>query len=234
MTDTTSIVARPRDVIGKSSKRLSRDGMIPAVLYGKGREAMSIAIDQHDFEMFMQQHATGATLVTVEIEGDEPVNAVIKDVQHSPVKGAIIHVDFLEIRMDEKLQAAVSLNIVGDSVGVKEGGVLMQNMREVMVEALPTDLPDAIDVDITELELGDTLQVEGLIAPAAVEIIDDPKAVICSVTVPTEEPTEEEIAELLGEEGEEVPELGEEVEEGEEGAEGEAAPADDEAPSEES
>jgi large subunit ribosomal protein L25 len=233
MTDTTSIVAHPRDVIGKSSRRLAREGMIPAVIYGKGRDAMPIAINQHDFEMLMAQHATGATLVTIEVPGeDEPVNAVIKEVQNSPVKGAIIHVDFLTIRMDEKLQAAVSLNITGDSVGVKEGGVLMQNMREVMVEALPSDLPEAIDVDITELELGDTLQVAGLVAPANVEIIDDENAVICSVTVPTEEPTEEEIAELLGEEGEEVPEVGEE---GEEGEEGEAAPdAEEEAPAEES
>ena len=91
----------------------------------------------------MSKHATAPHIVKVELaETGESVNAVIKEVQHSPVKGAIMHVDFLAIRMDEKLQAAITINLVGDSEGVKEGGILMLNMREVMVEALPADLPE--------------------------------------------------------------------------------------------
>jgi large subunit ribosomal protein L25 len=228
MTDTVSIAAQAREKIGKSSGPMAREGKIPAVLYGAGRDSLAISIDQHDFEQFMKAHATGATLVKVDLDG-ESVNAVIKDVQHSPIKGSIIHVDFLAIRMDEKLQAAVSINLVGDSEGIKEGGILMQNMREVLVEALPTDLPDAIDIDITELTIGSTLHVSDLVAPANVEIVDDAQGIICSITLPTEEPTEEEIAELLGEEGEEgeVEVIGEEGEEAEEGEEGEEAPAEE-------
>jgi large subunit ribosomal protein L25 len=225
MSDTVSIAAQPRERIGKSSRPLAREGRIPAVLYGSGREPMAISIDQHDFELFMAAHATGANIVNVDIaESDESVTAVIKDVQHSPVKGSILHVDFLAIRMDEKLQAAVTVNLVGDSAGVKEGGILMQNMREVLVEALPANLPESIEADITELEIGSTLHVSDLTAPADVEIVDDATGIICSVTVPTEEPTEEEIAELLGEELEEgeVEVVGEEAEEGAEGGEGAA------------
>jgi large subunit ribosomal protein L25 len=224
MTDTISIAAQPRERTGKTSRPLSREGRIPAVLYGAGREPVTISIDQHEFEMFMQAHATGANIVKVDLaDSGESVNAVIKEVQHSPVKGAILHVDFLAIRMDEKLQAAVTVNLVGDAEGVKEGGILMQNMREVLVEALPTDLPEAIDFDISDMIIGSTLHVSDLVAPADVEIIDDEQGIICSITVPTEEPTEEEIAELLGEELEEgevevIGEEGEELEEGEEGA----------------
>jgi large subunit ribosomal protein L25 len=196
MTETTAITALPREVIGKANRRLAEANQIPAVLYGGGREALPLALDRHDFEVMRAHHATGATIVSLSIEGEsKPVNAVIKQVQYSPVKGRIIHVDFLAIRMDEKLQATAPFHFVGDSPGVKAGGVLMQNLREVAVEALPTDLPEAIDVDISELEIGHAITVADLVAPSGVEIIEDPEGVVCSVTVPTAEPVEEEALE---------------------------------------
>ncbi len=204
MTDTTAIEVQPRDVIGKANRRLKSAGQIPAVLYGTGREATALAVDRHDFEYMMQHHGTGATIVKMKIAGEsDQIDAIIKDVQVSPVKGHVIHIDFMTIRMDEVLQAAAPMNFVGDSPGVKEGGVLLHDLREFSIEALPKDLPESIDVDISQLELGGSMSVADVTAPAGVTILDDPETTICSVTLPTIE--EEVVAE--GEELIEEPEL---------------------------
>ncbi|MBE0416174.1 MAG: 50S ribosomal protein L25 [Coriobacteriia bacterium] len=207
MTESAAIAARLRETTGKTNRRLAGSGEIPAVLYGPGRDTISLALDRHDFELMMSHHGAGSTLVSLAVEGEKKtVNAVIREVQHSPVKGTILHVDFLAIRMDQKLQATVSFHFVGESPGVKAGGVLMHSMRELMVEALPADLPEALDVDISELELGHAITVADLTAPEGVEITDDPEGVVCSVTVPTVEPVEEELEaevtepEVIGEE----------------------------------
>ncbi|MFU8890421.1 MAG: 50S ribosomal protein L25 [Anaerosomatales bacterium] len=200
MTESTHIKARVRETTGKKNRRLAGSAEIPAVLYGPARDTVSLALDRHEFELMMAHHGAGSTIVSIALEGEKkPVNAVIREVQHSPVKGNILHVDFLAIRMDQKLQATLSFNFVGDSPGVKAGGVLMHSMREVMVEALPADLPDSIDVDISELEMGHSITVADLVAPEGVEITDDPEGVVCSVTLPTLEPTEEELAEEVAE-----------------------------------
>lgn len=210
MTDSTTIVAHPREILGKANRKLAEAGQIPAVLYGPGREAAPLSLGRHDFELMMSHQAGGSMVVKLAVEGEaKPVNAVIREIQHSPVKGTILHVDFLAIRMDQKLAATVPFHFVGDSPGVKAGGVLMHTMREVMVEALPADLPEALEVDISELDLGHTVTVADLVAPAGVEITDDPEGVVCSVTVPTAEPTEEELA-AAAEEGAEPEVIGEE------------------------
>lgn len=210
MTESTAITARLRETKGKANRRLAATGEIPAVLYGPGRETVSLSLDRHAFELMMAHHGAGSTLVSISVEGEKkPVNAVIREVQHSPVKGTILHVDFLAIRMDEKLAATIPFHFVGDSPGVKAGGVLMQSMRELMVEALPANLPDGIDVDISGLEIGNSITVADLVAPEGVDITDDPEGVVCSVTVPTLEPTEEELEEEVAEPeliGEEAPE----------------------------
>ena len=200
MTESTEIHARVRETTGKQNRRLSASGEIPAVLYGPVRDTVSLALDRHDFELTMSHHGAGSTIVSIDLEGEKkPVNAVIRAIQRSPVKGTILHVDFLAIRMDQKLQATVSFSFVGDSPGVKAGGVLMHSMRELMVEAFPADLPESIDVDISELNLGHAITVADLVAPEGVEITDDPESVICSVTVPSAEPIEEELAEEAAE-----------------------------------
>ena len=193
MSETTSITAVKREASGKANRRMAPLGQIPAVLYGATMEASPLALDRHAFEQMMIHHGAGSTLVSIDIEGEKkPVNAIVKEIQRSPVKGTILHVDFQAIRMDQKLQATTSLSFVGDSEGVKAGGVFMQAMREVNVEALPADLTDYIEIDISGLEIGDSLTVADLTAPAGVELLDDPETVVCSVTAPSLEPTEEE------------------------------------------
>ncbi len=104
MTATSELAAAPREIIGKSSRRLARAGQIPAVLYGRGRDAMAIAVDRHDFELFMSHHAAGAALVELKLEGEKkPVNAMVREVQRSPIKGNVLHIDFVAVSMTEKV-----------------------------------------------------------------------------------------------------------------------------------
>lgn len=200
MSETTSIMAVPRTTAGKANRRLAGAGQIPAVLYGAGLETAAIALDRHDFELMMSHQSAGSTLVSIAVEGQEkPINAIIKEVQKSPVKGTILHVDFQVIRMDQKLHASVSIHFVGDAVGVKAGGVFMQSLREISVEALPKDLPDFIEVDISGLDIGDSMTVADIAVPAGVAVLDDPDTGLCSVAAPSAEPTEEEGAAEMAE-----------------------------------
>lgn len=210
MTETTAIGAMPREATAQANRRLAAAGHVPAVLYGHGREALSLAVDRHEFDLFMAHHAVAASLIELRIEGEsKPVNAMIKEVQVSPIKGNVLHIDFVAISMNKPVQAPVNLHFVGDSVGVKAGGVFLHDVNQVNVEALPKDLPTSIDIDITALEIGSTLHISDVVAPAGVTILDDPENIIGSITVPSAEPVEdEEAAEvtepaLIGEETEE-------------------------------
>lgn len=195
MTEATAIQAKPRTVIGKSAHLLEPAGQIPAVLYGAGRETVAIALDRHDFELFMAHHEGHGGLVEIELEGEsKPVTAMLRQVQTSPVKGTILHVDFQAVRLDKPVQSPVALHFVGESAGVKAGGVFLHELREVNVEALPANLPEFIEVDISGLEVGDTLHVSDIVAPKGVSVLDDGEGIVGSVTTPTVAPTEEEIA----------------------------------------
>lgn len=196
MTASTILPAYTRQVIGKANRRLARENRIPAVLYGLGREALSLSIDRHDFELLMSHHASGSMLVELEVEGEKkPVNAMIREMQTSPVKGQIIHVDFLAVEMNKAVHALVAVRYVNDPAGVKAGGILTTNFHEVNVEAMPGDLPEAIDVDVAALEIGDTLHVSDIVAPSGVTILDDPEEVLASVQPPRVEVEEEVVVE---------------------------------------
>lgn len=191
MTASSELSATPRDVVGKANRRLGSESL-PAVLYGVGREPLPIAVDRHDFEMFVAHHAAGSTLVELALDGEKkPINAMIREIQHSPIKGNILHVDFLAVSMNKPVSAVVTLHFVNDAAGCKAGGTLTVNMHEVNVEAKPADLPEGIDVDIEHLEVGDTLHVGDVKAPAGVTITDDPEAIIASVQAPRTEVEEE-------------------------------------------
>lgn len=195
MTAASALPAYPRETIGKASRRLASVGQIPAVLYGPGHEATSIALDRHSFEIFMAHHAAGSTVVDLSIEGTKkPISAMIREVQHSPVKGQIIHVDFLEVSMNKSVHAVVTLHLVNDPAGVKAGGILTTSLHEVNVEAKPGDLPETIDVDVSGLGMGDALHVGDIVAPKGVTITDDPQAIVASVTVPRGAAEEAEFA----------------------------------------
>lgn len=188
--------ATVRDRVGKTSKKLAAEGQIPAVLYGPDRESLSLAIDRHAFELFVTHHSIGATIVELEIEGEgKPVSAMIREMQNSAVKGTVLHVDFLEVSMDKPVTTVVPLRLVNDSAGVRAGGVLNVIMHEVNIEAKPADLPDTIEVDVAELEIGDSLTLADVAAPAGVTLLDDPEAIVVSVQAPRLEEEEGELEE---------------------------------------
>jgi large subunit ribosomal protein L25 len=196
MTASTILPVFPRTVVGKANRRLAHENRIPAVLYGPGRETLSLSVNRHDFELLMAHHAAGSMIVELELEGEKkPVNAMIRELQTSPVKGDIIHVDFLVVQMNKAVHAVVTLHFVNDPAGVRAGGILTTNFHEINVEAKPADLPESIDVDVAALEVGDSLHVSDIVAPKGVTILDDPEEVLASVQAPRVEIEEEVVAE---------------------------------------
>ena len=213
--DRVKLVVSPRDVDGsREARRLRRRGLIPAVLYGSGNPALSIAVEQHALRDAL---ATGAGLhavLDVVIEGNpKPHVAIVKEYEIDKVKHFMTHVDFQEINLTELIESNVTVTLVGTPTGVRlDGGVLDVVTREVLVSALPTDMPEHLTLNVEELVVGDVARVSDIDVPADVTILDDLDEVVCSVLAPRlaeEEPEEAEAGlaepEVVGE-GEAEPE----------------------------
>ena len=211
----------------RSAKRLRREGFVPGVVYGgKDGDCTSFKVSWHDLRRVL----AGAALIDLKVAGKtRPV--IVKDQQQHPVRDELLHIDLLEVRLDEKIQTQVNVHLEGseEAPGIKEGGVLEHVTHQLNIEALPTDIPDGIHVDVSGLEIAATMHLSEISAPSGVTFLDDPEeTIIATVVVPTEveEPEIEEETALVGEEGEAVE--GAEPAEGEEGAEpaaeGDAAP----------
>ncbi len=223
----TKLVVAQRERLGSAeSRRLRREGLVPGVLYGNG-EPVAICIAERELRRALTGAAGLHSILDVEIDGKGQTHAsILKEYQVDPVRGGVTHVDLHEVRLDKPIQASVSVQLLGgdDAPGVREGGVLSQPLREVTVEALPLEMPEHIDLDVSGMEIGGTLRISDLTAPEGSTLLDDPEMVVATVTAPTKvvepEPTEEELAamEAEGEEGEE-PSEGEAAE----GAAGEPA-----------
>jgi large subunit ribosomal protein L25 len=187
------------------SRRLRRDGLIPGVLYGNGSEPHAISVPERELRRALTGPSGLHAILDVVVEGQSKARAsILKDYQADPLRGHISHVDLQEVRLDQPIQASVTVHLVGEPVGAKEGGVLSQIQREITVEALPMDVPDHIDLDVSGMAIGDTLRVADLVRQDGVTFLDDPdETVLASVGLPTrvEEPELEE-----AEEGEELPE----------------------------
>jgi large subunit ribosomal protein L25 len=205
----------------RESRRLRRAGLIPGVLYGRGA-VHPISVSARELRRALAGPSGLHTILDVVVEGDGGAHpAVLKDYQRHPVRGTLVHIDLHEVRLDQPIHASVSVTLVGESVGAKEGGVLQQVTRELNVEALPMEIPDHVELDVTTLAIGDSLRLADLTPIEGVIFLDDPDGtVLATVSAPTviEEP--EEVLEE-GEEGEAVAE-GEQAPEG--GAEGPAEP----------
>ena len=207
------------------SRRLRRDGMIPGVLYGRGKPPHPICVPERELRRVLTGSHGLHAILDVVLDGDGSARAsILKDYQQDPLRGRITHVDLQEVRLDQPIQAQVVVELVGaeDAPGIREGGVLSQVNREVNVEALPMEVPDRLELDVSGLAIGDTLRVADLRAPEGVTLLDDPEeTVLATLTLPTRVVEPEEVTE----EGEELPEgevPPEEMPEG--GAEGPAEP----------
>jgi large subunit ribosomal protein L25 len=197
------------------SRRLRKQGLIPGVLYRAGDEPHPFTVPERDLRRVLSGPGGLHTILDVVIDGDgkgKPHASILKDYQQDPLRGTLIHIDLHEVRLDQPIQASVVVALIGEPAGVKEGGVLSQVTREVTIEALPMEIPEHIDVDVSGMALGDTLRADALPAIEGVAYLDDPEeTVLATVTAPTrviepEEEVEEELEEGVEAEGEEAPE----------------------------
>jgi large subunit ribosomal protein L25 len=221
-----------RDALGSAEvRRLRKQGLVPGVIYGGGKDPAAFTVAERVLRKALTGKGGLHAILDVVVEGDgggDPRPAILKDYQQDVITGRVSHIDLHQVRLDRPIQASVVVQLVGESAGTKEGGVLSQVSREITVEALPMEIPEHIDADVSAMQIGDTMRLADIRAIEGVTFIDDPEeTVLATVTAPSvfEEP---EVEEEL-EEGVELPE-GEEAPEGEgeapaEGGEGEAAEA---------
>jgi large subunit ribosomal protein L25 len=208
--DRATLKAQPRTEFGsRVTRRLRREGMVPGVVYGGGDEARAFQAGERDIRNVLIH---GGALIDVDIEGAGTVPVVIKEQQRHPVRGHLLHLDLQEVKLDVKIEADVSIELIGteDSPGVKEGGVLEHVTHEITISALPTAIPESIPADVSGMVIGDTLQLSSLIAPEGVEFAlgEDQSAdeiTIATLSPPRVEEAEPELEEetaVVGEEGE--------------------------------
>jgi len=208
MPDAT-LTANPRNETGsRPAGRLRREGLVPAVVYGLGSETMSVTVPARELQHILSGGSGANTVITLQIGSDTQL-ALARQIQRNPMKGTLLHVDFVRIRADVKVAAEVPLHLEGEAEGVKNGGLLEQMIFAISVEALPADVPPAITLDVNALDMGDQVHVRDLAVPASVTTTLDPDDLVVQIVQPR--------GMDLGEEAEAA--------EGEEGAEGEAAPA---------
>lgn len=181
---------------GGKPKHLRRQGRIPAVVYGHRRESQAISVDALGFNQ-VAEHGGNILINLVLPDGQDTV--MVKDIQRDPLRGRIVHVDFLAVSLDEVLTASVPLTIIGDDAVTEAGGIVQHQMREVEVECLPTDVPSHITVDVSQLRIGDHITAGDLAIPESVKLLTDSDEIIITVIAPrvaeAEQAAEEESAE---------------------------------------
>jgi large subunit ribosomal protein L25 len=180
----TKLSISERDVSNsRATRRLRREGQVPGVLYGGGDDALAFAVDEREL-----RHALAARGAVVELQlGGNATPAVLQDAQRHPVRGHTMHVDFLRVNLNVAIHAVVTLELLGgeDAPGTKEGGVLEHVTREINIEALPNDIPERLELDVSQMNVNDTLFLASVSAPAGVTILDDPdETVVATLTPP--------------------------------------------------
>jgi len=218
-----ALVAEVRDATGKGvARKLRAAGRIPAVVYGKGTESKAISIDPSALQRVLQSGGAGMnTLIELSVEGTTRT-VLVKEFQREPVRGRPIHTDFYLVDLEKKVEVSVPIRLVGTAPGVELGGILDHPLREIDLECLPRAIPESVNVDVSELDVGDSVHVRDLELPEGASVRTDVNLAVASVVAPVvvEEPVVEEPEE--GEEGEEGEEA---IAEGEEGAEASAESA---------
>jgi len=178
-----TLTASPRNEFGsRTTRRLRKGGKVPGVVYSDGNEALSFQVESRDARVIL---GSGHALFDLQIEGSDAVPVVVKEQQHHPVRGDLQHLDLQKVDLNVKIQADVLVVLTGeeDAPGNKQGGVLEHVTREVTVEALPANIPDSIELDVSAMEINDTLTLEDLKAPEGVELIADEPSEVTMVNL---------------------------------------------------
>lgn len=183
-----TLKAQPRDGVGKGAARgLRRGGLVPAVVYGRGREPKAVAVDARALDTALRTHAGRNVLIDLDIANGgaaEPATVIVKAAQRDLFRHHLIHVDFHAISLTDTIEMNVPVVLKGNAKGVSEGGVIEHHLREVLVECLPTQVPDQIELDVTELLVGRSLHASDLVVPDGVKLLTEPDDVVVTVVAP--------------------------------------------------
>ena len=203
---TANLSASNRDGSGKGeARKLRSTGRVPATVYGHGREAQSLSINTRELERLLDHISAESTVIDLDIDG-KPSRTLIREIQRHPFKRQILHVDFQELVAGEKVSVSIPIVLIGVPAGVRmDGGMLDQTMRELEIEVDPANIPNHVEVDVTELTIGSSVHVRDIKLPEGVEVLDDEDASVCVISAPRA--AIEETAAAEGAEGEAEPEV---------------------------
>jgi large subunit ribosomal protein L25 len=221
----TKLTVTKREQLGsRETRRLRKQGIVPGVLYGQS-DTIAIAVEARELRRALTGKAGLHSILDVVIDGTGSSHAsILKDYQLDKVRGGVTHVDLQEVRLDRPIHASVAVQLIGgeDAPGVREGGVLSQPLRELNVEALPLEVPEHLELDVSHMALGDTLRLADITVPDGVTLLDDLETVAATVTAPSREEEPEAAEVVLGEDGEPIEVEAGEAGEGDESSESEA------------
>jgi len=197
--------AEIREEFGKElNSKIRKSGAVPAVVYKKGEKALALQVDAKALFHALHTSAGGNVIITLEIDSKGKAKAakqdktvIIQEIQHHPIKGDILHLDFHEISLTDKINVNIAIETKGEPEGVgNEEGILDHPLKEINIECLPTDIPERIDVHVESLKMGEAIRVKDLVIPAGVTVLTDSEQTVCSVIHPKveEEITDEEAA----------------------------------------
>lgn len=189
-----NLSAIKREKIGKEfSKKLRKQGLIPAIIYGPRFQSLPIAVKSSELESILIKHKGETILFNLQLIDGEPskIQTILKEYQTHPVTDKIIHIDFLAIHEKETITIYVPLEFLGKPIGISKGGILEILLHELTIECLPSDIPDKIIVDISNLDIGDVLHVKDIKVPEGIKIVDDPEETVVTILTETKEEVEE-------------------------------------------
>lgn len=193
----TALVVEAREAIGKgAARKLRAAGKIPAILYGRGRDSLPLALDPRALDRILRSSGAN-TLLDLTVEGHPEVKdtvALVKDLQRDPLRGSIVHADLYAVDLTRAVTVDVPIHLVGKARGLDFGGILEHTLREVALECLPRAIPESIEVEISHLEVGDVIHVRELTLPEGVTLVTDGDLGVVHIALPQVEPTPEEAA----------------------------------------
>ena len=200
MATTATITARSREGRGKGAARQARrEGRIPGVLYGHGEDSLPLSVDAIELQKLVHTISIENTIVDLDLGSGEPYKVLIRELQRHPVRDEFLHIDFFHVAMDEKIQVEVPIVLVGTPTGVKnKGGVLDHQLRELEVFCLPGSIPEKIELDVSDLDIGDSIHVSDIELPD-VEVLTESDRAVVAVLAPTVMEVEEVAEEALAE-----------------------------------
>ncbi|MGB9641905.1 MAG: 50S ribosomal protein L25 [Candidatus Ratteibacteria bacterium] len=199
-------IAKTRNSAGKSASRtLRRTGFVPGILYGAGEENKLLAVDKKSAENTLRHVTSHSVMADLEIEHDgekDILKTIVKEVQTNPITGEILHIDFYHIGKNQPVHLSVPIRLVGECPGIKEGGIMEHDLREIEVEGLPDALPEAIELDVSNLKIGESIYVRDIKFPEGIKPLVDSEHVVVTILVPKAEtvPAPEEVAAAATEE----------------------------------